>query len=74
VGATSSQNLSGVPLNPTSIRAFLYWGGSGGTADTSVTLNGVTVTAQNTFAATYQGVTPNLPFFGAFAESPTSTS
>jgi len=68
VGATSSQMLSGVPLNPTSIRAFLYWGGSGGTADTSVTLNGVTVTAQNTFAATYQGVTPNLPFFGAFAE------
>jgi uncharacterized repeat protein (TIGR01451 family) len=68
VGATSSQNLSGVPLNPTKIRAFLYWGGSGGTADTSVTLNGITVTAQNTFAATYTGVTPNLPFFGAFAE------
>ena len=68
VGATSSQMLSGVPLNPTSIRAFLYWGGSGGTADTSVTLNGTTVTAQNTFAATYTGVSPSLPFFGAFAE------
>lgn len=68
VGATSSQNLSGVPLNPTSIRAFLYWGGSGGTADTSVTLNGIPVTAQNTFATTYTGVTPSLPFFGAFAE------
>ena len=68
VGSTSSQALSGVPLNPTSIRAFLYWGGSGGTADTSVTLNGVTVTAQNTFAATYNGVSPSLPFFGAFAE------
>ncbi len=68
VGATSSQNLSGVPVNPTSIRAFLYWGGSGSTADTSVTLNGTTVTAQNTFAATYTGVSPSLPFFGAFAE------
>ena len=68
VGATSTQALSGVPASPTSIRAFLYWGGSGGTADTSVTLNGTTVTASRTFAATYTGVTPNLPFFGAFAE------
>jgi trimeric autotransporter adhesin len=68
VGATSTQNLSGIPANPTSLRAFLYWGGSGGTADTSVTLNGTTVTATNTFAATYTGVTPNLPFFGAFRE------
>ena len=68
VGATSSQMLSGVPASPTSLRAFLYWGGSGGTADTSVTLNGITVTAQNTFAATYTGVSPSLPFFGAFAE------
>ncbi len=68
VGATSTQNLSGIPANPTSLRAFLYWGGSGGTADTSVTLNGTPVTATNTFAATYTGVTPNLPFFGAFRE------
>jgi uncharacterized repeat protein (TIGR01451 family) len=68
VGATSTQTLSGVPVNPTSMRAFLYWGGSGGTADTSVTLNGVTVTAGSTFAANYTGVTPNLPFFGAFRE------
>jgi uncharacterized repeat protein (TIGR01451 family) len=68
VGSTSTQNLSGVPANPTSIRAFLYWGGSGGTADTSVTLNGTPVTASNTFAATYTGVSPSLPFFGAFRE------
>jgi trimeric autotransporter adhesin len=68
VGSTSTQALSGVPLNPTSLRAFLYWGGSGGTADTSVTLNGTPVTASNTFAATYNGVTPSLPFFGAFRE------
>jgi trimeric autotransporter adhesin len=68
VGATSTQALSGIPVNPTSLRAFLYWGGSGGTADTSVTLNGTPVTATDTFAATYTGVTPNLPFFGAFRE------
>jgi uncharacterized repeat protein (TIGR01451 family) len=68
VGATSTQMLSGIPVNPTSLRAFLYWGGSGGTADTAVTLNGIPVSATNTFAATYTGVTPNLPFFGAFRE------
>jgi trimeric autotransporter adhesin len=68
VGATSTQTLSGIPANPTSLRAFLYWGGSGGTADTSVTLNGAPVTASDTFSATYSGVNPSLPFFGAFRE------
>jgi uncharacterized repeat protein (TIGR01451 family) len=68
VGATSTQALTGIPASPTSLKAYLYWGGSGGTADTSVTLNGVTVTASRTFAATYTGVTPNLPYFGAFAD------
>ena len=45
----------------------LGWLGRHG-ADTSVTLNGITVTASRTFAATYNGVHPNYPFFGAFAE------
>jgi trimeric autotransporter adhesin len=67
VGATSTQQLSGIPLGTTIRNAYLYWGGSGGSADTSVTLNGTTVTASRTFATTYTGVTPNLPFFGAFA-------
>jgi uncharacterized repeat protein (TIGR01451 family) len=67
VGATSTQALSGIPLGTTIRNAYLYWGGSGGVADTSVTLNGNTVTASRTFAATYTGVTPNLPFFGGFA-------
>ncbi len=52
---------------PRSCNAYLYWGGSGGTADTSVTFNGNTITATRTFAATYTGVTPSLPYFGAFA-------
>lgn len=67
VSSTSTTALSGIP-NGTNIRnAYLYWGGSGGTADTSVTLNGTGVTASRTFAATYTGVSPNLPYFGAFA-------
>jgi trimeric autotransporter adhesin len=67
VNATSTTALSGIPASTTIRNAYLYWGGSGGTADTSVTLNGNTVTASRTFAATYTGVSPNLPFFGAFA-------
>jgi uncharacterized repeat protein (TIGR01451 family) len=67
VGATSSQQLSGIPLSTTISAAYLYWGGSGGTADQNVTFNGSNVTASRTFADTYTGVTPNLPYFGAFA-------
>jgi trimeric autotransporter adhesin len=67
VGATSSTALSGIPAGTTIRNAYLYWGGSGGTADTSVTLNGNTISASRTFAATYTGVTPSLPYFGAFA-------
>ncbi|HEV7609786.1 MAG TPA: hypothetical protein VGO61_20795 [Steroidobacteraceae bacterium] len=67
LNATSTTALSGIPVGTTIRNAYLYWGGSGGSADTSVTLNGNTVTASRTFAATYTGVTPNLPFFGAFA-------
>jgi uncharacterized repeat protein (TIGR01451 family) len=67
VGATSSQQLSGIPAGTTIRSAYLYWGGSGA-ADTTVTLNGVSVSASRTFSETYTGVTPNLPFFGAFAE------
>jgi len=67
VNATSTTALSGIPAGTTIRNAYLYWGGSGGTADTSVTLNGSPVTATRTFAATYTGVTPNLPYFGGFA-------
>jgi len=67
VNATSTTALSGIPASTTIRNAYLYWGGSGGSADTQVTLNGNTVVASRTFAATYTGVTPNLPYFGGFA-------
>ncbi|HEY6125898.1 MAG TPA: DUF11 domain-containing protein, partial [Steroidobacteraceae bacterium] len=67
VNATSTTALSGIPATTTIRNAYLYWGGSGGTADTSVTLNGNSVSATRTFAATYNGVSPSLPYFGAFA-------
>jgi len=67
LSSTSTTALSGIPDGTTIRNAYLYWGGSGGNADTSVTLNGTTVTATRTFAATYTGVSPSLPYFGAFA-------
>ena len=42
--------------------------GHAATDDTSVTLNGITVTASRTFTRTWTNVAPNCPFFGDFAE------
>ncbi|HTU67941.1 MAG TPA: hypothetical protein VMF52_18475 [Steroidobacteraceae bacterium] len=67
VNGTSAQLLSGIPAGVTIRNAYLYWGGSGNTADTSVTLNGTTVTATRTFARTFNNGTA-YNFFGAFAD------
>jgi uncharacterized repeat protein (TIGR01451 family) len=68
VGTSSSQALSGIPAGASIVAAYLYWGGSGSTADTSVTLNGVGVTAQRTFATTFNNGGTNFPYFGGFAD------
>src|SRR5262245_65112316 len=53
VGASSSQSLTGIPAGASIVAAYLYWGGSGGTVDSNVTLNGQAVAAQRTFTATF---------------------
>lgn len=68
VGTSSTQVLSGIPAGASIVAAYLYWGGSGATADTSVTLNGVGVTADRTFAATFNNGGTNFPYFGGFAD------
>ena len=67
VNTTSSQTLSGIPAGRTVRTAYLYWGASGNTADTSVTLNGSTVTASRTFARTFNNGTA-FNFYGGFAD------
>jgi uncharacterized repeat protein (TIGR01451 family) len=67
MATTSSQNLTGIPVGTTIRNAYLYWGGSGSTADTAVTLNGSAVTASRTFARTWVNGFTNYPFFGGFA-------
>ena len=42
---SNTASLSGIPAGANIVAAYLYWGGSGTTADTSVTFNGSTVTA-----------------------------
>jgi uncharacterized repeat protein (TIGR01451 family) len=67
VNSTSSQTLSGIPATRTVRKAYLYWGASGNSADTTVTLNGSNVTASRTFSRTFNNGTA-FNFFGGFAD------
>ncbi|HEY9181857.1 MAG TPA: hypothetical protein VIQ99_01580, partial [Gammaproteobacteria bacterium] len=68
VGASSTQALTGIPAGASIVAAYLYWGGSGSTADTNVTLNGVGVAAQRTFSTTFVNGGTSFPYFGGFAD------
>ena len=56
------------PAGASIVAAYLYWGGSGATVDTNVTLNGQAVAAQRTFTATFNNDGTNFPYFGGFAD------
>lgn len=63
---TSSATVSaasGVPAGSTIVAAYLFYAGSGSTTDTTVTLNGTSVTADQT----YTDATVD-PFFGGFKD------
>ena len=68
VGAASTQALTGIPAGASIVAAYLYWGGSGGAVDASVTLNGQAVAAQRTFTATFNNAGTSFPYFGGFAD------
>jgi uncharacterized repeat protein (TIGR01451 family) len=68
VGTTSTQNLSGIPAGTSIQAAYLYWGGSGATVDSTVTFAGASVTASRTFTATFTQGTTNYPYFGGVAD------
>lgn len=68
VGTSSTQALSGIPGGANIVAAYLYWGGSGATPDSTVALNGVPVTASRTFTATFDNAGTAFPFFGGFAD------
>ncbi len=70
VGSSSSQALSGIPAGATVVAAYLYWGGSGATIDSNVTINASSVTASRTFTT----VSGGNSFFGGFANVTTLIS
>ncbi|MBW4535377.1 MAG: hypothetical protein KME09_15685 [Pleurocapsa minor HA4230-MV1] len=53
LNSTSTAQLSGIPSNATVKKAYLYWGGSGSTVDRTVTLDGTSLTADQTYTDTY---------------------
>ncbi|MGD9841380.1 MAG: hypothetical protein AB7F79_01675 [Steroidobacteraceae bacterium] len=67
LNSISSQALAGIPAGATVAAAYLYWGGSGSTVDSVVSLNGSSVTASRTFTSTFSNGGTNYPFFGGFA-------
>jgi uncharacterized repeat protein (TIGR01451 family) len=67
VSNSGTQALSGVPVGSTIVAAYLYWGGSGATADGNVTLNGAGVSASRLLSTTFVNGA-SYPFFGGFAD------
>lgn len=68
VGPSSTASVTGIPGGSTIVAAYLYWGGSGATIDSSVTLNAGTITASRTFTTTFVNGGTNFPYFGGFAD------
>lgn len=60
---TSSAQLSGIPINATIRKAYLYWSGSGSTVDSQIKLDGKTLTADRTYTERYSLNSVNYDFF-----------
>ncbi len=68
VGATSTAAVAGIPAGSTVLAAYLYWGGSGSTIDSSVTFAGAAIGASRTFTTTFNNGGTLFPYFGGFAD------
>ena len=65
---SGTQALAGIPVGASIVAAYLYWGGSGATADANVTLNGAGISASRMFSTTFVNGGTSYPFFGGFAD------
>ena len=63
VGPTSTIDLSGIPNGAGIEAAYVYWAGSGATADFDVTLDGGEISAERTFQRTFRPTSNNLSYF-----------
>jgi uncharacterized repeat protein (TIGR01451 family) len=62
-----SATISGIPAGSTISAAYLYWAGSGSTADNNVTFNGTAITADRTFTETFTSGS-SYNFFSGFKD------
>ncbi len=62
---TSTAALSGLPSTATVTKAYLYWAGSGQTADNTIRFDGTNYTADRTFSTVFNLSPNNFYFFGA---------
>lgn len=71
---SGTMTLSGLPAGASVVKAYLYWAGSGGDpaggnpADYNVTFNGINLTADRTYTASYNNGGNMLYFFGGAAD------
>lgn len=68
LNASSTAALTGIPPGSTIRAAYLYWAGSGASADSTVSLNGTTVTADRLFSDSYPFNGTSYDFFSGFAD------
>jgi uncharacterized repeat protein (TIGR01451 family) len=68
VAPSRSAALTNIPVGATIRAAYLYWAGSGATADNQVVFQGVTTNATRTFSETFNSFGTAYPFFSGFAD------
>jgi uncharacterized repeat protein (TIGR01451 family) len=68
LNGTSVAPLGGIPSGAAVRAAYLYWAGSGSSADTTVSLNGTPVAADRVFSDTYFLSGTSYDFFSGFAD------
>ena len=68
VNGSADADLISIPAGATIQSAYLYWAGSGSTADNQVTFQGVTINASRTFSETFNYNGTDYDFFSGFAD------
>lgn len=68
LNSASSASITGIPAGASIRAGYLYWAGSGATADTTVSLNGSSVSADRSFADTFFFGGNTYEFFSGFAD------
>ena len=63
---SDTSTLSGIPVGATIVAAYLYWAGSGPTADLDVTFQGLPLTASRSFSDNYSLPGISLDFFSGY--------